>query len=215
VLFAGGTSEIAFSQEDATTQILIDYDTLLPDSPETFQAGLKRTLSTSSFFGEVFSAENTVTTFSAGSSGQIEQRTLTHTQLPSQQQFAVLLFYLQVTLNQFLPAGTYTDSIDLNVYTSGSNQSEDSIPVDIEVLVSQFVGLNAGDINVFDPQHQGGYGMDFETLQSFESLDEYIPYQFSFAQSLHRSLGQPDQPGRSTGKYEYHIKYWRCLSDFS
>jgi hypothetical protein len=173
---------------------------------------LKRTLSTTSFFGEVFSAENTVTTFSAGSSGQIEQRTLTHTQLPSQQQFAVLPFYLQVTPNQFLPAGTYTDSIDLNVYTPGSDQSEDSIPVDIEVLVSQFVGLNVGDINVFDPQYQGGYGMDFETLQSFvslstnvvalanspctisassanngsmkhESLDEYIPYQFSFAQA--------------------------------
>jgi spore coat protein U-like protein len=265
VLFAGGASEISFSQEDTSEQVLIDYDVLLPDSPETVQAGVKRTLN-GGIVGEVFPAESIVITFSAGSSGQVEQRTLTHTDFPSQQldyniyrdpeatqiltdsvnaqngylleyqfprisvqrfqtqqQLAVLPFYLQVTPNQFLRAGTYTDSIDLNVYTPGSNQSEDTIPIDIEVTVSQFVGINVGDINVFDPQYQGGYGMDFETLQSYESLstnvvalanvpytirassanngsmkheslDEYIPYEFSFAQSLADLTGSQTNP---------------------
>lgn len=264
-LFAGGSSEISFSQEDTSEQILIDYDVLLPDSPETLQAGLKRTLN-GGIWGEVFSAENTVTTFSTGGSGQIEQRLLTHTQLPSQQlaynvykdpeatqilsdsvnghngylleyqfpriavsrgqtqyQFATLPYYLQIIPNQFLPAGTYTDSIDVSVYTPGSNQSEDTIQVDIEVFVSQFVGLNVGDLTVFDPLHQGGYSMDFGTLESFEqqstnvvalanipytikvssanngsmkheSLDEYIPYQFSFAQSAADLTGSQTNP---------------------
>jgi spore coat protein U-like protein len=266
VLFAGGASEISFSQEDTSEQVLIDYDVLLPDSPETLQAGLKRTLN-GGIVGEVFSAENTTITFSAGSSGQIEQRTLTHTEFPShkldyniyrdpeatqiltdsvnaqngylleyrfprisvqrfqtQQQFAVLPFYLQVTPNQFLRAGTYTDSIDLNVYTSGDSSIEGAmLSIEIEVTVSQFVGINVGDINVFDPQYQGGYGMDFETLQSYESLstnvvalanvpytirassanngsmkheslDEYIPYEFSFAQSLADLTGSQTNP---------------------
>lgn len=56
-------------------------------------------------------------------------------------QKATLTYYYKILGDQFVPAGTYTDTANLNVYEDGGDDSRNTLPVNITVNVQTFLGI--------------------------------------------------------------------------
>ena len=71
-------------------------------------------------------------------------------------------FILEIPEGQEVPAGTYSDSIDITYYHDSS--LEETVTMNITITVEQSIGLSIVDVGAsFDP-YSSGYSMDFGDL---------------------------------------------------
>mgnify|MGYP000704679322 CR=1 FL=1 len=115
-------------------------------------------------------------------------------------------FIIEILDGQYVPAGTYQDSVDVSLY-KGANL-EETVTMLVTITVEATVGLSIVDVGAAYNANSTGYSMDFGSLTEGESLeadavaranttysisvysyngskmkhetvDEYVPYTFS------------------------------------
>jgi spore coat protein U-like protein len=79
-------------------------------------------------------------------------------------------YYMEIPDGQYVTAGFYTDTIDIDLYDSTSQDLLDSEVIPISVEVGEIIGLSIVDVgNTYNPE-AGPYSMDFGVLETGKNL---------------------------------------------
>ncbi len=79
-------------------------------------------------------------------------------------------FIIEIPDGQFVPAGTYTDDIELRLYRNGAILNSETTDMTISVDVEASVGLSIVDVGGLYNPTSTSYTMDFGVLEEGESM---------------------------------------------
>lgn len=89
---------------------------------------------------------------------------------PSLTDTEVNSIYIEIPDGQYVTSGFYTDTIDIDLYDSDTEEFLDSEVIPISVEVGEVIGLSIVDVgNTYNPE-AGPYSMDFGVLETGKNL---------------------------------------------